>query len=246
MSVQWKTRSLPVQNRAKAMITWLHFLLTLTLLTLTLLAYRMYWIVRHTVHIIRRSRSVKIRFKQKMQTMQREVLRVKSNGGVSVWSIAKQSNQTHSYRMKNWTQWMILCRLMWDVFISRLFRKTRVERSFVFPTYGKLLQGSNRSVERGEFCRTSKFNCQYYHERRQYPLYGLTIEQVGYLAYECRDNGTYPWSLLVSYQGSTNIWHNSCTRQLIDNWLPRKYFFISIIFYFYITAASTFRTVLKW
>ena len=60
-----------------------------------------------------------------------------------------------------------------------------------FPTYGKLLQGSNWSVKRGEFCRMSKFNCQAYHDGRQYPLDGQSIEQVGYLADECRVHGTY-------------------------------------------------------
>ena len=59
------------------------------------------------------------------------------------------------------------------------------------PTYGKLLQGSNWSVEHGEFCRTNKFNFQAYHDGRQYPLDGQPIEQVGYLADEFRVHGTY-------------------------------------------------------
>ena len=64
--------------------------------TLYLLPYRATHIVWQTVHIIRGSRSVKRRFKQMMQTMQREVLRWRSNGGVVMCSIETQYTQTRS------------------------------------------------------------------------------------------------------------------------------------------------------
>ena len=67
------------------------------------------------------------------------ILRGRSNGGVAMWSIGKKSTQTRISRMENWTQWMIFCRLMWNVFISILSRKIKVESSLVFPTYRNLL-----------------------------------------------------------------------------------------------------------
>ena len=143
---------------------------------------------------------MKRRFKQMMHKIQREVLIVRPKSCLAMWSIGKKSTKKRSYRMENWTQWMIFCSLMCDVFISRLFRKTKVERSLVFPTYVKLLQGSNWSVEHGEFYRTSEFNCQDYHDGNQYPPDGQPIEQFGYLADECRVHGTYVRALLGSYQ----------------------------------------------
>ena len=101
-----------MQKIPNIMIMWIQLLLTPMLLTLPLLTYRTPQIVWKTVHIIRRGRSVKSCFKQMMQTMQREFLRVISNGGVDIWSIGKKSTQTRGYWMENWTQWMIFCSLI--------------------------------------------------------------------------------------------------------------------------------------
>ena len=74
----------------------------------------------------------------------------------------------------------------------KIIQEDKGKKEFwVFPTYGKLLQESNWSVEHRYFCRPSKLNYQAYHDGRKYPLDGQHIEQVGYLADECRVHGTY-------------------------------------------------------
>ena len=71
---------------------------------------------------------------------------------------------------------MIFCSLDAGRVYLEIIQEDKGRKEFFFPIYGKLSQGSNRSVERGEFCRTSKLNCQDYRDGRQYPLDRRLIE----------------------------------------------------------------------